>query len=163
MYRGWRFLRFQLWVSHAGCWNLTRVFWPWLVPLKRVGKGAQSQQILSKLRDFQTSTNWYFAGKAAATFQDGSNTSTHKNVVEELPLESEEELLSTFIVSCGCSNVAQEEIYHGPISPLAVRNSVFVHEENNSDPRRILVSLFGFSEWNTFKPPSSVSVAVIGS
>lgn len=85
------------------------------------------------------------AGNAAAPFQDGSNTSTQKNVLEELPLESEEELLPTFIVSCGCSNVAQEEIYHRPISPLAARNSAFVHDENNRDPRKILLT--GFFVW----------------
>lgn len=79
--------------------------------MKKVGKGAPGRQILSKLRDFQTSIARYFAGKAAATFQDGANTSTQKNVGEELPLESEEEPVLTFIVSCGRSKVRQEEIH----------------------------------------------------
>lgn len=148
MYRSQRFLRFQLWVSRAGCWNLKHVFWPSLVVVKKVGKGAQSKQILSKLRDFKTSIAWYFAGKAAATCQDGSNTSTQKNVLEELPPESEEELLSTFIVSCGCSKVTREEIHHGPISPLTVKNTAFVHDESSSDVwilrvKRLKTSILG--------------------
>lgn len=59
MYRSQRFLRFQLWVSRAGCWNLKRVFGPRWSSLRKLekehspNKSFQSCGILKLLERLQ--------------------------------------------------------------------------------------------------------------